>query len=118
MIEDEFAARLADVGQRVDLDFDFDSDTLFIYNFSVPESDRNQNVGTDVMSELLSLAEAYNRSTVEAHIDLTHRGTDGYPSEKNIHDDPTLSFLRSLDFSIVDYGPNRTVLAKKSIQWV
>lgn len=112
---DKLEQTLLECGEPVDLDFEYDDSTISIYNFNVPDDQQGQDIGPQVMTQILEAARAHGRTTIKAHIDLTHRGTDGYPADKDITNDPTLKFLRSLDFTIIDYGPDRTVLARKRL---
>lgn len=108
-------SELIDIGKKAKLDWEVRENEFYIYNFIINKELRNENIGSEVMETIINFCELNNIAKVVAHIDLTHRKEDGYPEDKNIHEDPTIHFLRHFNFYIVDYGPNKTVLGKLKI---
>lgn len=112
--QSKIAEELPEHSETVNLDWEVYDDTFHIYNFEVPEELQGEGIiGPKVLSGIKEICVTFEISNIEAHIDLTHRKSDGtYPSDKLVQNDPTLKFLRDYGFVILNYSRSETVYAK------
>jgi len=102
------------ISEKVDLDWEVRNNTFYIYNFNVDKKQRGKGVGSKIMSKIINFCQLNNITKIIAHIDLTYRENNEYPENKNIHQDPTIKFLKKFNFS-VDYAPNKTVKGSRTL---
>lgn len=93
-----------------------DDNIISITNFKIKEKERGDGKGSRIINSIVDICENSSEvEEIEIHIGLTWREKEGFPDNKNISQDPSIKFLKKMKFDIVDYGPNKTVLAKKKV---
>ena len=116
MIEESFFRDIEEQ-EHVDIEVEKKNKSCILINhYQVYENKRGDGIGSSVMNNIIEMCENEDDiDKIEMHIGLTWRGDDGFPVDKKIENDPTIRFLLKHDFNLIDYGADRTVLAKRSV---